>query len=131
MSFNVTVQKQSQFEKVTVQKSIVEFLTVTSDHMMKYQLPHSRLNQTSHDYYEIYSYEKLSTKLLAQAAKIIKQTLPKCNLIKVTVQKPLIGLWNVTSVHKANKLLRRPSLLNQKHNVGSFLLRMFVDLGKV
>ena len=131
MSFNVTVQKQSQFEKVTVQKSIVEFLTVTSDHMMKYQLPHLRLNQTSHDYYEIYSYEKLSTKLLAQAAKIIKQTLPKCNLIKVTVQKPLIGLWNVTSVHKANKLLRRPSLLNQKHNVGWFLLRMFVDLGKV
>ena len=131
MSFNVTVQKQSQFEKVTVQKSIVEFLTVTSDHMMKYQLPHLRLNQTSHDYYEIYSYEKLSTKLLAQAAKIIKQTLPKCNLIKVTVQKPLIGLWNVTSVHKSNKLLRRPSLLNQKHNVGWFLLRMFVDLGKV
>ena len=131
MSFKVTVQKQSQFEKVTVQKSIVEFLTVTSDHMMKYQLPHLRLNQTSHDYYEIYSYEKLSTKLLAQAAKIIKQTLPKCNLIKVTVQKPLIGLWNVTSVHKANKLFRRPSLLNQKHNVGWFLLRMFVDLGKV
>ena len=109
----------------------MEFLTVTSDHMMKYQLPHLRLNQTSHDYYEIYSYEKLSTKLLAQAAKIIKQTLPKCNLIKVTVQKPLIGLWNITSVHKANKLLRRPSLLNQKHNVGWFLLRMFVDLGKV
>ena len=131
MSFNVTVQKQSQFEKVTVQKSIVEFLTVTSDHMMKYQLPHSRLNQTSHDYYEIYLYEKLSTKLLAQATKIIKQTLPKCNLIKVTVQKPPIGLWNVTSVHKSNKLLRRPSLLNQKHNVGWFLLRRFVNLGRV
>ena len=96
MSFNVTVQKQSQFEKVTVQKSIVEFSTVTSDHMVKYQLPHSRLNQMSYDYYEIYLYEK-------QAAKIMKQTLPKGNLIKVTVQKPLIGFWNVTSIHKANK----------------------------
>ena len=103
MSFNVTVQKQSQFEKVTVQKSIVEFSTVTSDHMVKYQLPHSRLNQMSYDYYEIYLYEKLSTNLLAQAAKIMKQTLPKGNLIKVTVQKPLIGFLNVTSIHKANK----------------------------
>ena len=42
-----TVTSYSQFEKVTVQKSIAELWTVISNRMIKNQLPHRRFGQIS------------------------------------------------------------------------------------
>ena len=64
-----TIIFQSQFEKVTVQMSIAELWTVISDQMNNYQLPHAQFDQTSDQKHNINLYGKLSTKLLAQAAK--------------------------------------------------------------
>ena len=71
-----TVQKQSpkqsipkvSLKKVTVQKSIAEILTVISNQIIKYQLPHTRFYQISDPKHDKHLYGKLPTKLLAQAA---------------------------------------------------------------
>ena len=47
--------------------SIVELWTVISDQMIKYQLPHTRFDQTSDHKLDIYPCERLSTELLVQA----------------------------------------------------------------
>ena len=61
-----TITSSSQFEKVTVQNAIGELVTVISNKMMKYQLPHTRFNQINDHKHDIYLYGKLSTKLLVQ-----------------------------------------------------------------
>ena len=58
----------SQFEKVTAQRSLAEHWIVLSDHMIKYQLPHTRLDQINDHKHDVFLYGKLSTKLLSQAA---------------------------------------------------------------
>ena len=45
---------RSQFEKVTVKKSIAELLTVISNQMIKYQLPHTRFDQINDHEDDIY-----------------------------------------------------------------------------
>ena len=49
------------------------------------------------------------------------------NFEKVTIQKSIAELWTVIQ----QLAFQRPSLLNQKHNVGWFQLRRFVDLLRV
>ena len=44
----------SHFEKLTVKKSIAELLTVTSNQMIKYQLPHTRFDQINDHKNDIY-----------------------------------------------------------------------------
>ena len=63
-----TIASLSQFEKVTVQKSIAVLWTVISNQMVKYQIPDKQLDQISDHKVAIYLYRKLSTKLLAQEA---------------------------------------------------------------
>ena len=63
-----TITSWSQFEKVTVQKSIAELWIVVSNQMIKYQLSHTRFNQLSYHKHNIYLCGKPSTKLLAQVA---------------------------------------------------------------
>ena len=72
--------------KVTVQKSIAELFTIISNHLIKYQVPHALFYQINDHKHDIYLYEKLSIKLLAQAAnKNTKFTLSMVS--KLTVQK--------------------------------------------
>ena len=75
MVLKATLQKKvpnnrflSQFEKVTVQKPIMELWAGISNQMIKYQLPHTRFNQFSDHQHVIYLNGKLSTRLLAQTA---------------------------------------------------------------
>ena len=60
-----TIISWSQFEKVTVQKSIAELWTVISSQMIMCQIPHTRFDQISDHRHGVYLYGKLSTKLLA------------------------------------------------------------------
>ena len=62
-----TRTSQSQFEKVTIQKSIAELWTVISHQMIKHQLPHRLFHQLNDHKLDIYLYRKLSTTLLALA----------------------------------------------------------------
>ena len=44
---------KSQFKKVTIEKYIVELWEVTSNKMIKYQLPYTRLHQISDNKHDI------------------------------------------------------------------------------
>ena len=61
------ITSSSEFEKVTVQKSIAELWMVISNPMIKYHLPQTRLDQISDHKHDKSLYGKLSTKQLAQA----------------------------------------------------------------
>ena len=61
-----TITSWSQFEKVTVQKSIAELCTVISNRMIKYELHYTLFDQISdHNKHDIYLYGKLPTKLIS------------------------------------------------------------------
>ena len=62
-----TITSQSQFEKVTGLKFITNSWTVICNQMVKYQLPHTRFNQSSDHKHDICLYGKLSNKLFVQA----------------------------------------------------------------
>ena len=107
----------SNFEKVAVQKSIEELWTVISN----YQLPHTQFGQINDHKHDIYLYGKLFTKLLGQAAnKNTKFMFTKTGL-----------LLFLRYDFRSDRPIRSADLLNQKHNVGWFLLRRFVDLVRV
>ena len=61
-------KSQTNKQKVTVQKSLVELWTVISNRMIKYQLPHTRFDEISDHKHDIYLYRMLFTKLLARAS---------------------------------------------------------------
>ena len=48
-----TITSQSQFEKVTAEKSIAELWAAISNQMINHQLPHTRLDQISYYKHDI------------------------------------------------------------------------------